>query len=173
MAPRAVSRNPPAATPMAFARAIAAAYAARGLRPDGALRLAQITPSALRDENGRITARHMELLSAAAMQELDDEGLGAFSRRLPWGTYGMLARASLGAPNLEVALKRWCRHHALLADDVRLTVAIVGSVATVSVEELKPLPAELRELSLAFLLRNVHGLACWYIDSRIPLLGAA
>jgi AraC-like DNA-binding protein len=26
-----------------------------------------------------------------------------------------------------------------------------------------------RELSLAFVLRNVHGLACWYIDSRIPL----
>jgi hypothetical protein len=33
-------------------------------------------------------------------------------------------------------------------------------------------PAELRELSLAFVLRNIHGLACWYIDSRIPLRGA-
>jgi AraC-like DNA-binding protein len=30
-----------------------------------------------------------------------------------------------------------------------------------------------RELSLAFLLRNVHGLACWYIDSRIALRGTA
>jgi hypothetical protein len=53
----------------------------------------------------------MELLSGTAMQELDDEGLGWFSRRLPWGSYGMLARASLSAPNLGVALKRWCRHH--------------------------------------------------------------
>ena len=28
------------------------------------------------------------------MQELDDEALGWFNRRLPWGSYGMLARAS-------------------------------------------------------------------------------
>ena len=41
-----------------------------------------------------------ELLSAAAMQELDDESLGAFSRQLPWGSYGLLARASLTAPTL-------------------------------------------------------------------------
>jgi hypothetical protein len=62
----------------------------------------------------------MELLSGAAMQELDDEGLGAFSRKLPWGSYGMLARASISSPNLGVALKRWCRHHALIADDITL-----------------------------------------------------
>jgi hypothetical protein len=46
-----------------------------------------------------MTARQMEQLSAAAMQELDDEGLGAFGRKLPWGSYGMLARASLTAPD--------------------------------------------------------------------------
>jgi AraC-like DNA-binding protein len=33
-------------------------------------------------------------------------------------------------------------------------------------------PADTRELSLAFLLRNIHGLACWYVDSRIPLQAA-
>lgn len=54
----------------------------------------------------------MEVLSATAMQELDDESLGAFRRKLPWGSYGMLARASLTSPDLAVALKRWCRHHA-------------------------------------------------------------
>ena len=63
--------------------------------PRGALRLAQITPAKLQQPDGRITARQMEVLSGAAMQELDDEALGAFSRRLPWGSYGMLARASL------------------------------------------------------------------------------
>ncbi|MBC5786126.1 AraC family transcriptional regulator [Ramlibacter sp. USB13] len=158
---------------MAFARAIAAAYRRHGRRPETALRLAQITPAALQQPDGCMTARQMEILSAAAMQELDDEGLGAFARRLPWGSYGMLARASLGAPTLEVALKRWCRHHGLLADDVALSVTVAGNVAAITVDERRPLPAEVRELSLAFLLRNVHGLACWYVDSRIPLLGAA
>ena len=158
---------------MAFARAIAAAYRAYGQSPDAALRSAQITPAALQKPDGRMTARQMEVLSAAAMQELDDEGLGAFGRRLPWGSYGMLARASLSSPTLEVALKRWCRHHALLTDDVRLQLAVTGSSAVVTLEERRQLPAAVRELSLAFVLRNIHGLACWYVDSRIPLQGSA
>jgi hypothetical protein len=86
---------------MAFARTITAGLPARTgtIRPKR-LRLAQITPDQLASEvDGRITARQMEVLSGAAMQELDDEGLGAFSRRtLPWGSYGMLARASHQRP---------------------------------------------------------------------------
>jgi AraC-like DNA-binding protein len=167
------ARVPAAVTPMAFARAIAAAYRRHGQAPDAALKAAQITPSQLRAADGRMTARQMEQLSAAAMQELDDEGLGAFGRKLPWGSYGMLARASLAAPDLGVALKRWCRHHALLAGDVALSLTVTGMSACVALREQRPLPADVRELSLAFLLRNVHGLACWYIDSRIPLQAAA
>jgi len=166
-------RPPAAVTPMAFARAITAAYRRHAQAPDAALKAAQITPAQLRQADGRMTARQMELLSAAAMQELDDEGLGAFGRKLPWGSYGMLARASLAAPDLGVALKRWCRHHALLTADVALDLAVTGTSACVTLQERRPLPADVRELSLAFLLRNVHGLACWYIDSRIPLQAAS
>ncbi|HVE52691.1 MAG TPA: AraC family transcriptional regulator [Ramlibacter sp.] len=173
MATRAPVRTPAAVTPMAFARSIVAAYRRHGQDPAGALRLAQITPVQLARPEGRMRARQMEVLSAAAMQELDDEGLGAFSRRLPWGSYGMLARASLSAPTLGVALKRWCRHHALLTDDVRLDLVTTGSIVQLSLRELRPLPREVRELSVAFLLRNAHGLACWYVDSRIPLQSAA
>ena len=173
MASRRSAPATAAATPIAFARAIVAAYRRHGQSPEATLRLAQITPAALQKADGRMTARQMELLSAAAMQELDDEGLGAFARRLPWGSYGMLARASLTAPTLEVALKRWCRHHGLLTDDVRLALAVTGTTASITVEERKPLPADVRELSLAFVLRNIHGLACWYVDSRIPLQGSA
>ncbi|HEY8357615.1 MAG TPA: AraC family transcriptional regulator [Ramlibacter sp.] len=158
-----------AVTPMAFARAIAAAYEQRGRSAGAALKQARITPARLAEADARMTAAQMELLSAAAMQELDDEGLGAFARRLPWGSYGMLARASLGAPDLGVALKRWCRHHGLLVDDLHLALTVTAGVATVAVEERRPLPVPLRELALAFVLRNVHGLACWYVDSRIPL----
>lgn len=160
---------PTAATPMAFARAIAAAYRHAGRSPDGALKSVQITPAQLRQAGGRMTARQMEALSATAMHELDDEGLGAYARRLPWGSYGMLARASLGAPDLGVALKRWCRHHGLLTEDIALTLTVAGPLAAIAAEERRPIPPDVRELVLAFLLRNVHGLACWYIDSRIPL----
>jgi AraC-like DNA-binding protein len=158
---------------MAFARAIAAAYRMHGQAPDRALTKAQITPAQLQKPEARITARQLVLLSAAAMEELVDEGLGAFGRRLPWGSYGMLARASLTAPGLGLALKRWCRHHGLLTGDVRLSLTVTGALAAIAIEERRPIPREVRELSLAFLLRNVHGLACWYIDSRIPLQAAS
>jgi AraC-like DNA-binding protein len=167
------TRAPAAATPMAFARAIVAAYRRRGAPPEGALKLAQITPSQLGRSDARLTARQFEDLSATAMQALDDEGLAAFERRLPWGSYGMLARASLTAPTLGVALKRWCRHHGLLTASVRLEVTTQGSAAAVVLHEPEPLPADVRELSIVFLLRNIHGLACWYVDSRIPLQSAA
>ncbi len=94
---------------MAFARVMAAACARGGIDPAELLKLAQITPARLRQATGRITARQMEVLSGAAMKALDDEALGAFGRRLPWGSYGMLARASLTAPDLGLALRRWCR----------------------------------------------------------------
>jgi hypothetical protein len=167
-APEALPGAGAAATPIAFARTIAAAYRRACRDPSGALQLAQIPPALLQEADGRMTARQMELLSGTAMQELDDEGLGAFSRRLPWGSYGMLARASLSAPDLGVALKRWCRHHGLLTGDIRLSVVSAGAQAAIVIDEPADL-GEAREFTLVHVLRNIHGLACWYVDSRIPL----
>lgn len=161
-----------AATPMAFARAIVAAYRRCGRDPARLLALAQIAPEQLEQADGRITAAQMEVLSGAAMQELDDEALGAFSRRLPWGSYGMVARAALSSPDLGVALKRWCRYHGLLADDIVLELAVPGTVAAITVDERRDLGAA-REFCLVHVLRNIHGLACWYVDSRIPLAEAS
>ena len=157
---------------MAFARAMVSAYERRGMDPADALRKARITPSQLRQPDARMTAGQMEALSEAAMRELDDEALGCLERRLPWGTYGMLARASLGSPDLGRALKRWCRHHGLIAEGVVLAVGETGGVATLSLAENRDM-GPLREFGLLSILRNVYGLACWLIDSRLPLAEAA
>ncbi|MBI5277555.1 MAG: AraC family transcriptional regulator [Burkholderiales bacterium] len=170
---RPPASSPAAVTPMAYARAIALAYRRYGRDPAQALAAAQITPLRLLQPEARISARQLEALSARAMHELDDEALGAYSRRLPWGSYGMLARASLTSPTLGVALKRWCRHHGLLADDVRLEVVASGATAAIVLHEQRPLPREMREFSMVYVLRNIHGIACWYVDSRIPLAGAS
>jgi AraC-like DNA-binding protein len=159
---------PPAATPMAFVPAMVLAYERRGLDATAALKQAQITPMQLRDPRGRITAAQMELVSALAMQQLDDEALGWFSRRLPWGSYGMLCRASITSTHLGLALARWCRHHRLLTDDVLFTLTQANGQATLAIGEQRAL-GPLREICLVTLLRYVHGFACWAIDSRIPL----
>jgi AraC-like DNA-binding protein len=211
-----VASSPIAATPMAFVRAIVAAYRRYGKDPANALRQAQIAPEQVAKVDARITAWQMEALSGAAMQELDDEALGWFSRRLPWGSYGMLARASISAPTLGVAISRWCRHHGLIAPDIALSLEVTGDVASIRIAERfeqltqgsglagdfaevkeepatragdtqqkhpparspaqnpqpHSLPAPMREFCLVSVLRNVLGLACWLVDSRIALLGA-
>jgi len=157
---------------MAFVRAIVQGYERYGMDPSAALAQAQIAPRDLRNPQARVTAAQFEVLSGFAMQELDDEALGWFRRRLPWGTYGMLCRASLSSPDLGVAIKRWCRHHRLLTEDVTLELKAAGGVATVSIREHVPL-GDLREFCLVSNLRFLHGYASWVIDSRVSLRGAA
>lgn len=180
--------KPVRATPVPFIHAIVSAYTARQMSAANALEHAQITPEELHDPNGCVTAGQVERLSAYAMHELDDEALGAFSRPMGWGSYGMLARASLSAPNLRVALKRWCRHHGLLTRDVTLALqcppsvaeggarhpqAGVGAWATVTLTEHRRLPEDVRVFALVSLLRNMHGISCWWLDSQVSLAEVA
>ena len=167
-----LSATPPrvrAETPIAFVQAMAVAYERRGMSPAGMLNAAQITPNLLHSSTTRITALQFEQASEAAMRELDDEALGWFERPLPWGSYGMLIRASLTAPSLGVALKRWCRHHGLLTGTISLRVLEDAGVATLELVENADLGV-LREFCIVSVLRNALGVACWLTDSRIPLL---
>lgn len=160
-----------AVTPAAFVRGVVAAYAKYGRDPAEALSRGQVAPDLVDSPDGRITAAQFEVLAGHAMRELDDEALGWFSRRLPFGTYGMLCRASITAPTLEVALKRWCRHHRLLTEDVLLDLELSEEIAIVSIRELHDL-GPLREFCLVTLLRYVLGFSCWAVDSRIALRAA-
>jgi AraC-like DNA-binding protein len=160
-----------ALTPAAFVRGVVAAYMRYGHSPTEALNRAQVAPDLVNSPDGRITATQFEALAGHAMRELDDEALGWFSRRLPYGTYGMLCRASITAPTLELALKRWCRHHRLLTEDVLLELTVDDATAIVSVRELRDL-GEVREFCLVTLLRYVLGFSCWAVDSAVAL-GAA
>ena len=155
-------------TPMAYVQAVMVAYRKYGRNPEAMLASAGLTRAEVRDANRRISAAQMETLSATAMKELDDEALGWFSRRLPWGSYGMLCRASLSAPSLRVALSRWCRHHGLLTRDVELQLEVGRTEARLRLTPKVELGTS-QELCLLTLLRYVHGYACWLIDSQLAL----
>ena len=101
------------------------------------------------------------------MQELDDEALGWFSRRLPWGSYGTLARAH--------QLRRWGGAQALVppprpADAGHLAPLQEAGRQRHRAASRAPVSA-FAEFCPVSVLRNIHGLACWFIDSRIPLQG--
>lgn len=157
---------------MAFVRAVVQAYVQRGLSAQAALQAAQIAPQQLQDDAARITALQMELLCDHAMRELDDEGLGWFTRRLPWGSYGLLARASISSPSLGLAVARWCRHHGLLTEDIRLALQVDGPLATITLQSQRDL-GRLQEFCMVSVLRNLHGFASWLIDARLPLRQAS
>ncbi len=171
LVPAAAGQHP-AFTPIAFVRCVAQAYAQRGMEVGVALQQAQIAPALLADDQARITALQMELLCAHAMRELDDEGLGWFQRRLPWGSYGLLARASISSPSLGLAVARWCRHHGLLTDDLALALQVDGPLATIRVQARRDLGA-MQEFCLLSVLRNLHGFASWLVDTRLPLRQAS
>lgn len=160
-----------AATPIAFIRAIVGGYRKYGIDPASVLALGGVTRRQLDDPDVRVTAAQMEIISSVAMQELDDEALGWFTRKLPWGSYGMLCRASLSAPNLGVAMKRWCRHHRLLTDDIELRVSTAQAQAQLEITVHRDLGA-MHEFCLVTSLRYLLGYSCWLIDSRLPLRAA-
>lgn len=157
-----------AATPMAFVRPIVLAYRRYGVDPGEALRAARIPASQLDNPEMRVTGTQMVIMSSTAMRELDDEALGWFSRKLPWGTHGMLCRASICSPNLLIALRRWCGQYRLLADEVSLALKVDQPIASVELELKRDL-GEMLELCAVTMLRNALGFACWAIDSRISL----
>jgi AraC-like DNA-binding protein len=161
-----------AVTPYAFVEGIISAYRTYGLDPSEALARAHIPPELSGQKDARVTATQFEALAGHAMRELDDEALGWFSRKLPWGAYGMLCRASITAPDLDLALRRWRRHHRVLTDDVLFELEVDGDVATLSLVERRDLGAQ-REFCLVTLLRYVLGFSCWAVDSAIHLRSAS
>lgn len=157
---------------MAFVRAVVQAYEQRNIPSATALQKAQIAPEELGLEHARITALQMEVLCDHAMRELNDEALGWFRRPLPWGSYGMLARASISSPSLGLAIARWCRHHGLLTDDIALQLHVDGTRASIHLQALRDL-GSLQEFCMVSVLRNLHGLASWLMDARLPLRQAS
>ena len=161
------------ATPMAFIACIYKALQDAEIDTAAWLAQVQITPTLVRNARATVTASQMEVASDWAMRALDDEALGWFERALPWGSYGMLARASMGAHNLGTAMHRWCRHHGLLTSRVTLKVgAPANGLVEVHLLDHGVAPAY-QAFCHVTLLRNLLGFCSWAVDSRLSLHSAA
>ncbi len=97
---------PPLTIPIAFVRGMLSGLEARGLPFDTFLTDSGIAPELLQQAGARVTAGQYVALFKLLTDRLEDDGLCFFSRPLKRGSYALMARMALSAPNLEVAIRR-------------------------------------------------------------------
>jgi len=89
---------------------------------------AGIDPALLEQGAARVTAEQYVVLFSAVKRSLQDECLGHLSRPLRRGSFVLMARSTLGASSVKVALRRIAEAFGLLQDDVTLACVSEGSL---------------------------------------------
>ncbi|MBI1834651.1 MAG: AraC family transcriptional regulator [Burkholderiales bacterium] len=129
---------------------------------------AGIIPELLMATNARVTAAQYIALYRSLIERLDDESLGFFSRPLKRGSFALMARSALGAPNLESAIRRIAQSFRLLQDDILLELNKVENRAALTLNftaTATTRPAFLDEM----LLRVFWRLLAWLAGGQLPV----
>jgi AraC-like DNA-binding protein len=108
-----------------------------------------------------------------AVRELSDEGFGLFGSPLRPGTFEFLCRGAIGAPTLGIALARAAHFLAVVLPDLEVRVDSRSEVAWIQIREPIRLRAHdsdpRRVFAYEWLLRILHGLACWLAGRSLAL----
>jgi len=144
---------------------------ARGLDADSVLRDAGLPPSLLQQRQGRVSPQQFSTLWLAVARVLDDELFGQDSRRMKVGSFAMLAQSLVSCATLEQALQRMVRFFNLMLDDFHCSLERGEGEARLVVRNRRSTPAA-PILGYETLLMMQHGLACWLVGRRIPVLAA-
>ena len=149
--------------------------AIRGLRRrriDAApiLRAAGIAPHLLNIAQARVSAASYSALWRLVANALDDEFFGEDSHPMRVGSFAMLCHAVLGCDNLEHAIRRISRFFTLVLDDLGVTLEQTDTTAVIRlVQRNTPVT---RIFAHETMLIMLHGLMCWLVGRRVPLLQA-
>ncbi len=164
---------PPPAEPllsMSFVRGMLAALQARGNDISPYLERAGIDAGALRQPHhpGVTTGQYIALFYAIAL-DLNDEGLGMFSRPFKPGSFALVARVGMGAPDLRGALKRLASAANLLQDDLHFALAEHRAEAGLQMRWLDPARAP-QPFLLHTLVRVFWRLAAWLAGGALRIV---
>lgn len=155
---------------MGFVTGMLAAIRRRGHDPAPLLAAAGID---LADPATRIPVARYATLYNLLAAELADEGFGMFSQKMPPGSFEFLCRGMLGAPTLAEALARAARFLRLVLPDLAVDIAREGARAELRIAEVRPLAAAeddpARVFAFEWLLRLLHGVACWFAGRGLAL----
>lgn len=156
-----------------FVTGMLSGLAARGVDCTGLLKSASIDPALLADPAARVPLDAYATLYNLTVDRLDDEGFGLFSVPLRRGSFEFLCRSVLGSRDLAEALERAARFLRLVLPDLAVSVTRTRGAAQIEIAELRPLaerPDDPRRVfAYEWLLRLLHGLACWLVARELSL----
>jgi AraC-like DNA-binding protein len=121
--------------------------------------------------HARVPAEAFSAVWLAVARELDDEFFGLDRRRMKVGTFAFLCHAVLHSPDLGLALRRLLRGFAIVLDDLHGELRVEGGRAVVRLSNRIADPESRRFADETFLIM-VHGIACWLVGRRIPIIVA-
>jgi AraC-like DNA-binding protein len=147
---------------------------ARSIDFSQALTAAGIRPDILSDPAARVPLPDYAALYDSLVRQLDDEGFALFSAPLRLGTFEFLSRGMIGSRSLAEALDRASRFLRLVLPDLRVSVERSREAAIIEIAEPSPLRPDrddpCRVFAFEWLLRLLHGLACWLAARELALL---
>jgi AraC-like DNA-binding protein len=154
-----------------FVKSAVEPVVARGIDPAPLLRDAGIAPAVLQAPQGRVIAQSFSALWLGVARTLDDELFGQDSRRMKVGSFSMLSHILVDCATLAEALARMARFFNLLLDDFQCGFETKCGHAFLTIRQTPDSGAP-RIFGYETLLMLQHGLACWLIGRRIPVLAA-
>ena len=136
-----------------------------GRRGGEVLQAAGIDPQLLGKPYARVTSHAYSRLWLDLARRMDDEFFGMDARRLKSGSFAFMSRCAIHEQTLEPALTGILRFLCLQFDDFQPPR---GGLAEIVLDEA---PGRYgRALSYFTLWMITHGLACWLVGRRIPIL---
>ncbi|WP_407290693.1 AraC family transcriptional regulator [Stutzerimonas zhaodongensis] len=139
------------------------------LQPEQLLQLLGLPAIDLSDPHARIDVAEYSKLWRRLARHFDDEFFGMDARRMRTGSFAFVCRAAMAQPNLDAALRVALEFFGLTFEGFRGALHRSESLAEVTLEEgREALP--LRAFSYFTFWMLIHGLACWLVGRRIPLL---
>jgi AraC-like DNA-binding protein len=161
----------PGTIAICFVTAALQSVRARNLNADELLANVGLSPTLLQTPQARVSAQHYGALWRSIALALDDEFFGQDSRRMKAGSFAMLCHAVLGCATLRQALDRSLRFYALILDDI-LGVAVHDAREAKIILRERAAGASQRVFAHELLLMLLHGVSCWLVGRRIPILRA-
>ncbi|MGJ7497990.1 AraC family transcriptional regulator [Variovorax sp. RT4R15] len=143
------------------------AAALRNLDLGKVLEAGNLDRELLQSRRARIPATAYSRMWVALADLMDDEFFGLDSHGLRRGSFALMTRAAVSSENLGHALRRSLRFLRSSLDDFRGELIHTGSEARIVLHD-GGVMRRLFGYGTWFIL--VHGLACWLVHRRIPLL---